>query len=91
MGRVSGGANVSGTAILASMRTFVRSIGRSLVRGRRGMCLHNFNDFVLGGETGGATHGVSGGAAVVVSRRGVPTFGPTGIFISTVGGWTITV
>lgn len=84
MGRVSTEANVSNGTILTIIRKFVGRMGASL-NGRRGICLHKFNDFVIGGETRGATQGVSGGAAVVVPTRGVPTFGPSSRFLAVMG------
>lgn len=78
-------ANVGGGSIVTVIRDLVRRVGGSL-RGRRPVCLENFKDFVLGRETRGATHGVDGGAAVVVPTRGVPTFGPTGRFMGRIDG-----
>lgn len=74
--------------MVAIIRTFVRGMGSTVVTKGR-IFLQNFNDFVVGRETRGITHGVSGGAAVIVPTRSVPTFGPTGMFLGTMGrkGW----
>lgn len=86
--RVTARANLRGRIILRIIRKFVSDMGSSVVGNRR-ICLHNFNDFVVGRHTRGATHGVDEGAAIVIPTRGVPTFGPSGTFTKEVGssGW----
>ncbi len=88
MTQVTRRAKIRGTITVAIIRTFVRAIGSSVITKSR-IFLHKFNDFVVGGQTGGITQGVSGGAAVIVPTRSIPTFGPTGAFLRTMGrkGW----